>query len=314
MYINIISDVLRVLRNEGAFGLAVRVEIRILKYFPLVYFTMANIFPRRAKGFKQFRDIFTSTNGIEFGGPSSSFSSLGIWPVYPYADDVDNVTFSTETHWEGKLEEGHFFSFREDRKKGFQFIRDTKDLGFFSDSSYDFVLSCHMLEHSANPLKILTGWKRILKPHGSLLLILPHKDATFDRFRSITELSHLIQDYENDIDENDDTHFEEVFKYHDIDNDGFLKANNYHEQALEFRHRVEQNFSNRMLHHHVFDTRLALQMVDYVGFQIVHIELVRPNNIIILARNSSDCGNGNQCYLEFDAAWRRSSVFKSDRV
>jgi ubiquinone/menaquinone biosynthesis C-methylase UbiE len=41
-----------------------------------------------------------------------------------------------------------------------------------------------MLEHLPNPLQAVFEIRRVLKPGGQLLLVLPWKDATFDRVGS----------------------------------------------------------------------------------------------------------------------------------
>ncbi len=41
---------------------------------------------------------------------------------------------------------------------------------------YDFIIASHVLEHIANPLLALEQWKRILKPNGLIILILPWKE------------------------------------------------------------------------------------------------------------------------------------------
>ena len=70
----------------------------------------------------------------------------------------------------------------------------------------------HCIEHIANPLKAISEWKRILKDNGLILLIVPHKDKTFDHNRPITSLSHLIEDMKTDVQEDDSTHLPEILE------------------------------------------------------------------------------------------------------
>ena len=44
--------------------------------------------------------------GLEIGGPSKFFDLKSYFPVYLFAKRIDGVNFSTETVWEGKIEEG----------------------------------------------------------------------------------------------------------------------------------------------------------------------------------------------------------------
>jgi ubiquinone/menaquinone biosynthesis C-methylase UbiE len=66
------------------------------------------------------------------------------------------------------------------------------------NNSYDFIISSHLLEHVANPIKVLKEWDRIIKPGGIIFMIIPHKERTFDRSKKRTSLSHLIKDQYND--------------------------------------------------------------------------------------------------------------------
>ena len=78
-----------------------------------------------------------------------------------------------------------------------------------------------------------------MKQHGRLVLVLPDKEFTFDHYRSITTLTHLIEDYKNNITELDETHFEEVIALHDFKHDAFvqskeelIKREKYHETRM----------------------------------------------------------------------------------
>jgi hypothetical protein len=54
-----------------------------------------------------------------------------------------------------------------------------------------------------------------LKNNGILLFVLPQKEGTFDHKRSVTTIKHLIEDFENDIDEDYLSHLPEILKLHD---------------------------------------------------------------------------------------------------
>jgi SAM-dependent methyltransferase len=65
-----------------------------------------------------------------------------------------------------------------------------------SDSSEDFVVSSHVLEHVVDPVRCLLEWDRIVKPGGVIFMIIPHKERTADDSRPRTNLKHLVEDYE----------------------------------------------------------------------------------------------------------------------
>src|SRR3569833_417437 len=173
----------------------------------------------------------------------------------------------------------------------------------------DFVLSSHMLEHSANPLKALREWLRVLKPGGTLLLVLPHRDGTFDHRRPVTTLQHLVEDFERETGEDDLTHLPEILELHDLRRDpqaGGIEA---------FKERGQRNRENRGLHHHVFDTRLAVELVDFAGLQLRALESTYPFHIAAVAtRLETGAQPDNTEFLRADAAYRSRSPFHSDHI
>lgn len=68
-----------------------------------------------------------------------------------------------------------------------------------ADSSVDFVVSSHCIEHFPDPIKTLKEWHRVVRSGGYLYIIAPHKERTFDRDRPRTTLAELIQRHETGI-------------------------------------------------------------------------------------------------------------------
>ena len=252
---------------------------------------------------------FAGKTGIEFGGPSSIFGARGIFPVYPLAARIDNCNFDHQTLWEGEIRPQSGFRFDPRREPGQQFVAEATDPHFLPDGGYDFVLSSHMLEHSANPLKALREWRRLIKPGGTLFLVLPHREGTFDHRRPVTPLEHLVEDFERRMGEDDLTHLPEILTLHDLRRDpgaGGFEA---------FKARSERNRENRGLHHHVFDTRLAVELLHHLGMQIRAVESTFPFHIATLA-TPLDSGQrpDNTEFLGAHASYRRTSPFRSDRA
>src|SRR5579863_5575294 len=69
----------------------------------------------------------------------------------------------------------------------------------FEDSSVDFVISSHAIEHFSDPIKALKEWYRVVKPGGYLYIIAPHKERTFDKDRERTPLAELIERHRTGI-------------------------------------------------------------------------------------------------------------------
>jgi hypothetical protein len=213
---------------------------------------------------------------LEIGGPSDVFRPTGTVPVYDRAARVDNVNYAGATLWEVDLREGGPFS-PEDRVIGSQHLREATDLGALAP--VDTVVSSHTIEHTANPLKALRDWRRVTIEGGMLVLVVPHADGTFDHRRPITTLAHMHDDEKADVDESDVTHAEEILRLHDVSRDPGLASR----EVLE--ERVVDNLSLRSMHHHVFDTRTAWDLVAASGWSPLAVEAVWPHNIVLLARN-----------------------------
>lgn len=264
-----------------------------------------NIFPKRVKNYKFLKSKFINQNGLEIGGPSFAFSEKGFLPLYSVVGNLDGCNFSNQTVWEGEIKSG--LNYKYGVRTGTQFIFDGGSLKEIADNSYDFVLSCHSLEHMANPIKALVEWKRIIKDNSHVLLILPHKDNTFDRNRPITHINHLINDLENNTLENDETHFQEVLSLHDLSLDEGIKDM----EAL--RLRTSGNYDNRCVHHHVFNTPMVAQMVDYAGFKICEIQHFNPFHIIFLLKKPN--GNfDNSAFLSPENKAYQKQQFPSDKI
>ncbi len=67
------------------------------------------------------------------------------------------------------------------------------------DSSVDFVLNSHVMEHFPDPIKALKEWHRVVRPGGYIYVIAPHKERTFDKQRERTTLDELIERHETGI-------------------------------------------------------------------------------------------------------------------
>jgi SAM-dependent methyltransferase len=217
---------------------------------------------------QKYQAVVEDKYGIEIGGPSALFKT--VLPVYQFVGGLDGVNFSTDTVWEGRIEAGKTFNY-DDNKSGRQFISEATDLSEIATGQYDFLLSSNCLEHVANAIKALTEWKRVIKPGGGLILVLPNKDSNFDHRRPATKFEHMLDDFAHDVGEDDLTHLDEILTLHDLSMDppaGDLE---------HFRQRSLKNFENRTLHHHVFDVQLIEKMLDHVGFEIVDMTTIKTD-------------------------------------
>ena len=218
---------------------------------------------------QKYQSFVENKHGIEIGGPSTLFKT--VLPLYQFVRGLEGVNFSTDTVWEGRIKAGETFNYY-DNKSGHQFIADATDLSEIATAQYDFLLSSNCLEHVANPIKALAEWKRVMKPGGGLILVLPNKESNFDHRRPVTKFEHLWDDFTHDVGEDDLTHLDEILALHDLSMDPPAGDLNH------FRERSLKNFQNRTLHHHVFDLQLIEETLDHVGFEILDIRPPEPTS------------------------------------
>jgi SAM-dependent methyltransferase len=75
-------------------------------------------------------------------------------------------------------------------------VDDGETLAKFDDSSVDFVIASHFLEHCEDPVGALKAHLRVLRPGGVLLLAVPDRRKGVDRMREPTSLAHVLADHE----------------------------------------------------------------------------------------------------------------------
>ena len=243
-------------------------------------------------------------SGLEFGGPSSIFTTNHLIPIYDVVHSIDSGNYSQETIWKSSSSLSRFGS-----GFGKQLIVDASDCSAIPSEAYDFVAASHALEHVANPLRALQEWKRIVKPGGTILLVLPHKANTFDHRRPFTTFDHIRADYESKVTEADLTHMEEILELHDLNLDppaGSLE---------QFRARCLQNSLKRAMHHHVFSPHLIVKMFSFLDMRILNVAVERPYHIVVHAKKPDydeqvNVDFENTAFLEPEAEWRKHDPFK----
>ena len=207
-------------------------------------------------------EYFKNRNGLEVGGPSDFFEKRGFLPIYQQVKVLDGVNYSSSTIWTGEIdmEKGYIV---EGCKVGKQYISDAVDMSPLKGKKYDFVLSCFMIEHIANPLKAIEKWLSVLKPGGVLLIVAPNKELNFDHKRETNTFAHLLADYRSNTGEDDLTHLDEIMELHDLGQDPLAGSRE------QFYERSLKNHENRCLHHHIFDMKLLEEIYDFFNLTIL---------------------------------------------
>jgi len=75
----------------------------------------------------------------------------------------------------------------------------------FPDEAFDFVLASHVLEHIPDPIAALKEWARVSRRY--IVLVVPHRDRTFDRDRPVTPVDELLRRHEHGLRSDEDRHW-----------------------------------------------------------------------------------------------------------
>jgi SAM-dependent methyltransferase len=264
----------------------------------------AMVAQKRCFGYEVMKAYLQGKSGLEFGGPSSIFSANHLIPIYDIVRSIDTCNFVQQTIWSSKKDHHKFGS-----QLGKQLIAEACDASGITDESYDFVAASHVLEHVANPLRALKEWKRLLKPSGTILIVVPHKAGMFDHRRPFTTFDHIKEDFESNVTDADLTHLQEILELHDLELDPPAGS------PEQFRERCLQNLSKRAMHHHVFSPEVLVEIFSFLDMRVLNIAVERPYHIIVQAKKQSQSEqNGvpgvNSAFLNAEAGWRKQGPFR----
>jgi SAM-dependent methyltransferase len=264
----------------------------------------SRLFRPRIESFEILEGFLAGKSGIEIGGPSKIFERNNLIPIYPIVSRLDGCNFAKNTLW-SRNDSAYFF--QKGKECGRHYINEAVELKEIENDQYDFLLASHVIEHCANPIKAIMEWRRVVNEDGGFLFVIPHKDRTFDHARPITTLGHIIDDFEKKTEESDLTHLSEIIAQHDLRRDPLAGS------FEDFRLRSEKNLLNRTLHHHVFDTYLAAQLLNRCGIKLLFVENALPYHIVLFGKKCKENEEvDNREFLADDALFRKRSPFRSD--
>lgn len=143
-------------------------------------------------------------------------------------------------------------------------LTDLDSLSGVDDSSQDFVIANHVLEHVENPIRALHAIDRVLRHSGIAFIALADKRYTFDKYRKITSLAHIVRDYEEGPDWS--------LRDHCID----WQTNVENSVEPELSRRVAEMVENREnIHFHVWD-------YESMKHLFAHITALPTNSLEVL--------------------------------
>ena len=130
-------------------------------------------------------------------------------------------------------------------------IDDGEQLAKILDSTQDFVIANHFLEHCQNPIGAIRNMLRVLKKGGVLYLIIPDKRYTFDIDRPETSIEHILRDYQEGPTWFKRQHLEEWIKYVDkLNDDAAIKQQISHLMHIDY-----------IIHYHVWTLTGILEII-----------------------------------------------------
>jgi SAM-dependent methyltransferase len=160
-------------------------------------------------------------------------------------------------------------------------LDDGERLATIADSSLDFVVANHFLEHTQDPVGTLVNALRVLRPGGVLYLAVPDKRHTFDSDRPVTELEHVLRDFDEGPGVSRREHFEEWARLVER-----VPEDDVQRRAAQL---MEQDYS---IHFHVWTQREVLELLTTarerldLDFDIELMERIEYEVVFVLRKGA----------------------------
>jgi SAM-dependent methyltransferase len=146
-------------------------------------------------------------------------------------------------------------------------IDNGETLSKVKDTSQDFVIANHFIEHCQNPAMTIENLLRVLRKGGIVFMAMPDKRYTFDKDRALTTMDHFIRDYREGPAWSEENHYEDFVRKTEWSKDAKTDA----DIKKVIAHLKNINFS---IHFHVWSHPT---MIDF--FQMLRHELHFPFEI-----------------------------------
>ena len=202
--------------------------------------------------------------GLEFGAASSPFP-IPIGSSVLYADWFDT----------NHLKQVAYTGQDSSNIRSVDYVIDIQDIPASLWSTFDFIIACHVIEHTSNPGLALINMMCALRAGACCILVVPEMTKTFDRKRSVTSIEHLITDFVKPNVDRDLEHYIDFFSL------AFPKP-----EEISIRDYAKNQFDLKTdIHYHAFtyESFMAFlqKMRQYCSFEIEysHACLNHPSDI-----------------------------------
>lgn len=162
---------------------------------------------------------------------------------------------------------------------------DAQTFAGIADSSLDFIICAHVIEHLRDPVGSIVSALRVIRPGGVHILAVPDLRFTFDRRRPETTVAHLLGDYVDGGAGTSRQAYEEHLRYVHPE----LTGEHYAEAEIE--RQAEENVKRWQdfdIHFHAWTRRgfeaLLERVAELAPFTMVEAASVGNENIFVLRK------------------------------
>lgn len=190
--------------------------------------------------------------GIEFGAATTP-------SIVPDNCKVDYADLFQEDEGCNRYFQGEFVNI-----KYFTSLEEMKGIG---NNSLDFIINCHVIEHSPRTILAIKNCNDRLKNGGVLFMAVPHMNYTFDSLRALTSIDHFIQDYNNYVKERDMLH---LVDYLEHTTEYEAKQKGIKAERINLFPTLENFIKGEKIdfHYHTFTEKNFTQLLDYFNINI----------------------------------------------
>ena len=188
-----------------------------------------------------------------------------------------------------KQESCQIFNLDENALVEVDLVCEADNLFALANESVDFIVACHVIEHTVDLIHTIQEMLRVIKQGGVLFLVYPNNGLNkFDFFRVKTTWHHIMEDYQNKTKDRISIHQRESIRAKIAT--GVI--NNDFEEIFKFYKK-----SDYRCHMHVLNIEIINKLVDYINhnniyrvkmMDVFHTEYSYEDIVILkkIARNS----------------------------